>query len=241
MLHIYVFQWRLQWGAGQRSSELGWIFGFSEYTMPVFYYTILFGLSTVFVHLCPNKEFKFHFKLVSDKTTKTQLLHQNSLTDLFFIVSKWATLSWPDAGFVNQDLAALQLGQLLQFFTLLHAQVKATPFFTHCTQNPASPGWTQTSISAPEGRCSALESPAFPHHENSLPWFHSYVPQIINTRQCVSEKWSERGINTTHCRSTEKFWKCCVAFGISGDTFLNLEGHIRVVSSEGSDKAAWWF
>lgn len=101
--------------------------------MPVFYYTILFGSFTVFVYLCPNKEFKFHFKLVSDETTKTQLLHQNSEAYLFFIVSKWATLSWPDAGFVSQNLAALQLGKLLQFCTLLHTQVKATSFFIHTT------------------------------------------------------------------------------------------------------------
>lgn len=43
-----------------------------------------------------------------------------------------------------------------------------------------------------------------------------------------------------HRRSTGKFWKSCVAFGISENTFLpaeqNLEGHIRVVLGGKSEK-----
>lgn len=153
-----------------------------------------------------------------------------------------------------QDLAAHQLRQLQPFCTLLHTRVKATPFLyvshrTLCHLGEPRP-------SAPEGRRSALESPAFPHHDNSLPWFHSYFPQIINRRrQCVSEKWSELGINTRTITVSGRrsFGSVVLHLASAMDAFLtagqNLEGRIRVVSSEveetsrwgGSDKAAWWF
>lgn len=80
-------------------------------------------------------------------------------------------------------------------------------------------------------------------HKSNI-FYIEKVSDTVHTSVCQwEEKWTGDKHEDGHRRSTGKFWKSCVAFGIIKNTFLpaeqNLVGHIRVMLGEVGETSQW--